>query len=230
MDAAGLVAQLRRDAAGEVRDDAASRELYAADASIYRRRPVASLRARDAADLDAALAACRDHGVPLTMRGAGTSLAGQAVGAGLVVDCSALDDVAIDPTARTARVGPGVVLDRLNAAAAAHGLFFGPDVASGSRATLGGMIANNSAGARSIAYGLTAHHVLEIDVTLADGTAPRWAAGGPRRPPWRRPARWAPPHGPRRSCDGSRGTTSGPSRARRPTGRACCAAARGRWP
>ena len=179
MDAAGLVAQLRRDAAGEVRDDAASRELYAADASIYRRRPVASLRARDAADLDAALAACRDHGVPLTMRGAGTSLAGQAVGAGLVVDCSALDDVAIDPAARTARVGPGVVLDRLNAAAAAHGLFFGPDVASGSRATLGGMIANNSAGARSIAYGLTAHHVLEIDVTLADGTRATLGRGRP---------------------------------------------------
>ena len=93
----GWSRSLRRDAAGEVRDDAATRELYAADASIYRRRPLASLRARDAADLDAALAACRDHGVPLTMRGAGTSLAGQAVGAGLVVDCSALDDVADRP-------------------------------------------------------------------------------------------------------------------------------------
>ena len=80
-------------------------------------------------------------------------------------------------------MGPGVVLDRLNAAAAAHGLFFGPDVASGSRATLGGMIANNSAGARSIAYGLTADHVLEIDVVLADGTRATLGRGGARRPP-----------------------------------------------
>ena len=131
MDGAGLVAQLRRDAAGEVRDDPGSRELYAADASIYRRPPLASLRARDAADLDAAVAACRDHGVPLTMRGGGTSLAGQAVGAGAGGRLLRPDELAIDPAARTARVGPGVVLDRLNAAAGAHGLFFGPDVASG---------------------------------------------------------------------------------------------------
>ena len=159
MEAARTIARLRREAAGEVRDDDASRELYAADASIYRRLPVATLRAAGPDDLDAAVAACREGGVPLTMRGAGTSLAGQAVGAGLVVDCSALASVEIDPEGRVARVGPGVVLDDLNAAAAAHGLAFGPDVASGNRATLGGMIANNSAGARSIAYGLTAGHV-----------------------------------------------------------------------
>ena len=173
-----MIARLRRDAVGEVRDDDASRELYAADASIYRRRPVATLRAAAADDLDAAIAACRESGVPLTMRGAGTSLAGQAVGRGLVVDCSALASIAIDPDARTARVGPGVVLDDLNAAAAEHGLAFGPDVASGSRATLGGMIANNSAGARSIAYGLTAGHVRSLEVTLADGTRATLRRGG----------------------------------------------------
>lgn len=165
-----MVFELRRTALGEVRADRASRELYAADASLYRRLPAATLRARDEGDLDAAIEACRAHGVPLTMRGGGTSLAGQAVGRGLVVDCSAVDDLEIDPGARAARVGPGVVLDRLDAAAAAHGLAFGPDVASGSRATLGGMVANNSAGARSIVHGLTADHVLALGVTLADGT------------------------------------------------------------
>ena len=179
MDGPSLVAALRRSAAGEVRDDRASRELYACDASIYRRLPAATLRAREDGDLEAAVAACREHGVPLTMRGAGTSLAGQAVGRGLVVDCSALADVEIDAGARVARVGPGAVLDDLNAAAAEHGLAFGPDVATASRATLGGMIANNSAGARSVVHGLTADHVLALEVILADGTRATLRRGGP---------------------------------------------------
>ncbi|HMO01244.1 MAG TPA: FAD-binding and (Fe-S)-binding domain-containing protein [Miltoncostaeaceae bacterium] len=170
MDGPALLVSLGRRARGEVRGDRASRELYAHDASIYRRLPAATLRAADADDLDAAVAACRESGVPLTMRGGGTSLGGQAVGTGLVVDATALAGIAVDPDARVARVGPGAVLDDLNRAAAEHGLLFGPDVASGSRATLGGMIANNSAGARSIEYGLTADHVLSLDVTLADGT------------------------------------------------------------
>ena len=174
-----MVEELRRTAGGEVRDDAASRELYASDASIYRRLPAATLRARDADDLDAAVSACRSAGVPLTMRGAGTSLAGQAIGRGLVVDCSALRDVEIDAGARVARVGPGVVLDDLNRAAAAHGLAFGPDVATAGRATLGGMIANNSAGARSVVHGLTADHVLALEVTLGDGTRATLRRGAP---------------------------------------------------
>lgn len=179
MEVAGLVAELRRTAAGEVRDDAATRELYAVDASLYRRRPAAALRALEQADLDAAVAACRAHGVPLTMRGGGTSLAGQAVGPGLVVDCSALARVEVDPGAREARVEPGVVLDDLNAAAGAHGLAFGPDVSTSSRATLGGMIANNSAGARSVVHGLTADHVLALEVTLADGSRATLRRGAP---------------------------------------------------
>jgi len=179
MRASELVEELRRSAGGEVRDDPASRELYASDASIYRRRPAATLRACDADDLDAAVDACRRTGVPLTMRGAGTSLAGQAIGRGLVVDCSALAEVEIDPAARVARVGPGVVLDDLNRAAGAHGLAFGPDVATASRATLGGMIANNSAGARSVVHGLTADHVIALEVTLADGTRATLRRGAP---------------------------------------------------
>ncbi|MBJ7454657.1 MAG: FAD-binding oxidoreductase, partial [Thermoleophilia bacterium] len=174
-----MVARLRRSAVGDVRDDEASRELYASDASIYRRLPAATLRAHDADDLDAAVEACRDTGIPLTMRGGGTSLAGQAIGRGLVVDCSALREIEIDPGARVARVGPGVVLDDLNRAAAAHGLAFGPDVATASRATLGGMIANNSAGARSVVHGLTADHAVALEVTLADGARATLRRGAP---------------------------------------------------
>ena len=162
--------ELAREARGEVRGDAATRELYAVDASLYRRVPVGAMLAGSADDLDLAVHACARHGVPLTMRGAGTSLAGQSVGRGLVVDCSRLRDIEVDPGSMTARVGPGVVLDDLNRAAGAHGLMFGPDVATARRATLGGMIGNNSAGARSIVHGMTADNLVEIDVVLADGT------------------------------------------------------------
>ncbi len=162
--------RLARDVAGTVHTDPASRELYACDASLYRRLPQAVLRAAHADDLAAAVAACAHHGVALTMRGAGTSLAGQSVGTGLVVDATALSGIAVDAGARTATVGPGAVLDQLNAAAAPFGLTFGPDVATASRATLGGMVSNNSAGMRSVVYGLTADHVESLDVVLADGT------------------------------------------------------------
>ncbi|MBM3664563.1 MAG: FAD-binding oxidoreductase, partial [Actinobacteria bacterium] len=169
---------LAREARGDVRADAATRELYAVDASLYRRVPVGALLAAHDDDLALAVDCCARHDIPLTMRGAGTSLAGQAVGRGLVVDCSRLRGVEVDPGSMTARVGPGVVLDDLNRAAAAHGLMFGPDVATGSRATLGGMIGNNSAGARSIVYGMTADNLVELDVVLADGTRTSLVKGG----------------------------------------------------
>ncbi len=174
--------ELAREARGAVRGDAATRELYAVDASLYRRVPVGALLAGHADDLDLAVHACARHGIPLTMRGAGTSLAGQSVGRGLVVDCSRLRDIEVDPGSMTARVGPGVVLDDLNRAAAAHGLMFGPDVATASRATLGGMIGNNSAGARSIVHGMTADNLVELDVVLADGTRAVLRRGGPAPP------------------------------------------------
>jgi len=177
-----LIGRLRGQIAGTVRADDATCELYASDASLYRRRPRAVLRARARQDLEAAIGVAAELGVPVTMRGAGTSLAGQAVGEGLVVDASALATCTIDPDTCTARVGPGVVLDDLNRAAAAHGLLFGPDVATATRATLGGMISNNSAGARSIVYGLTADHVTALEVILADGTRARLARGAPAPP------------------------------------------------
>lgn len=170
--------EMAREARGAVRGDAATRELYAVDASLYRRVPVGALLAAHADDLAVAVDACARHGIPLTMRGAGTSLAGQAVGRGLVVDCSRLHDIEVDAGSMTARVGPGAVLDDLNRAAAAHGLVFGPDVATSSRATLGGMIGNNSAGARSIVHGMTADNLVELDVVLADGTQAVLRRGG----------------------------------------------------
>ena len=171
--------ELGKETHGDVRGDTATRELYAVDASLYRRVPVGALRAMRPADLAAAVHVCAAHGVPLTMRGAGTSLAGQTVGRGLVTDTSALQGIEIRPEERIAVVQPGVVLDDLNRAAAAHGLMFGPDVATSSRATLGGMIGNNSAGARSLVYGLTADAVVAMDVVLADGTAVTLSRGGP---------------------------------------------------
>ena len=122
--------ELGKETHGTVRADTATRELYAVDASLYRRVPVGALRAVRPSDLESAVAICAGHGVPLTMRGAGTSLAGQSVGRGLVVDTSALNAIEIRADEQTAVIAPGVVLDDLNRAAAAHGLMFGPDVAT----------------------------------------------------------------------------------------------------
>ena len=177
-----MIGRLQHEIAGTVRADTATCELYASDASLYRRKPRAVLRAGAPDDLEAAIGVAAELGVPVTMRGAGTSLAGQSVGTGLVIDTGALAGCAIDPDARTARVGPGLVLDDLNRMAAVHGLMFGPDVATANRATLGGMISNNSAGARSIVYGLTADHVRGLEVILADGTHARLRRGAAAPP------------------------------------------------
>ncbi|MEV1044412.1 FAD-binding and (Fe-S)-binding domain-containing protein [Streptomyces sp. NPDC049916] len=149
------------------------------DASNYRRVPLGVLAPRDAADVAAALAVCREHGVPVVPRGGGTSIAGQATGSGLVLDLTrhlnAVLDV--DPAARTAVVGPGVVLDDLRAAAAPHGLTFGPDPSTHSRCTLGGMIGNNSCGAHSVAWGTTADNVTALEVVRYGGETLRLARG-----------------------------------------------------
>jgi len=166
-----FVADLRSCVDGEVRADPAARALYAADASNYRVPPTAVLTPRGDADVLAALEVCRAHGVPVTARGAGTSVAGNAIGTGLVLDFSrhlnAILDV--DPAARTATAQPGVVLDDLNAAALEHGLMVGPDPSTHSRCTIGGMIGNNACGPRSVAYGTTAAAVERLDVVCADG-------------------------------------------------------------
>ncbi len=163
----------------EVRRDRLVRALFATDASIYRVEPAAVAFPRSTEEVSAVLRAAVDAGMPITMRGAGTGLVGGALGEGLVVDASrhltSIED--LDLETGTVCVGAGVVLDRLNAFVAPHGLWFGPDVATSSRATLGGMIANNSSGARAPVYGTTTDHVAALELVLADGTV-AWVGAG----------------------------------------------------
>ncbi|MFI8189673.1 FAD-binding and (Fe-S)-binding domain-containing protein [Streptomyces sp. NPDC085946] len=170
-DVRALEAELRGAVRGEVGFDAASRALVTMDASNYRRVPVGVVAPRDADDVAAVLEVCRAHGVPVVPRGGGTSIAGQATGTGVVLDFTRHMDrlVSLDPGTRTAVVQPGLVLDRLQEAAAPHGLRFGPDPATHSRCTLGGMIGNNSCGAHSVAWGTTADSVRELSVVTARG-------------------------------------------------------------
>jgi hypothetical protein len=156
-----LEAALRRAVRGEVGFDATSRALTTMDASNYRRVPLGVVAPRDADDVAAVLEVCRERGVPVVARGGGTSIAGQATGTGVVLDFTRHMNrlVGLDPEGRTAVVQPGLVLDRLQDAAAPHGLRFGPDPSTHSRCTLGGMIGNNSCGSHSVAWGTTAHTV-----------------------------------------------------------------------
>lgn len=172
-----LVKALRQHLEGEVRFDDTSRRLYSTDASIYQVQPLGVVLPKSRADLTAAVQIASELEIPIVPRGGGTSLSGQSIGAGLVIDCSKyLNSVLdIDPAGRRVRIQPGVVLDQLNRALAPHDLQFGPDVATASRANLGGMIGNNSAGSRSIVYGKTGDHVRSLDVLLSDGSAGRIA-------------------------------------------------------
>jgi FAD/FMN-containing dehydrogenase/Fe-S oxidoreductase len=149
-----------------------SRCLYAVDASIYRVEPAAVAFPRSPAQAAQLLRTAADNGVEITPRGAGTGLAGGALGSGLVVDFARHNRRVsnFDPERRTVHVGAGVVLDQLNDELAGHGMWFGPDVATSSRATLGGMIANNSSGAHAPVYGTTADHVVALEAVLADGS------------------------------------------------------------
>ena len=167
--------RLRRDLEavvdGEVRFDPVSRALYSTDASVYQIPPRGVVIPRSADDVVRVVEVAAHHGCSMTARGGGTSQAGQAIGPGLVLDTSKHLNRVLEVNAgeRWARVEPGVVLDDLNAQLRPLGLRFAPDISSASRATVGGMMANNSSGARSITYGKTIDHVLEQHVVLADG-------------------------------------------------------------
>ncbi|MBT2675573.1 FAD-binding oxidoreductase [Streptomyces sp. ISL-14] len=180
-----LEAALRAVVRGEVGFDVTSRALTTMDASNYRRVPLGVVAPHDADDVAAVLEVCRDHMVPVVARGGGTSIAGQATGTGIVLDFTRHMNriVSLDPETRTAVVQPGLVLDRLQEAAAPHGLRFGPDPSTHSRCTLGGMIGNNSCGSHSVAWGTTADSVRELDVITARGERSRlgreWA-GAPQ--------------------------------------------------
>ncbi len=155
----------------EVRFDTLSRQLYATDASLYQIQPAGVAFPRDARQASALIGSAAENGFSITPRGAGTSLSGGSIGDGLIVDFSRhhRQILALDLAQRSVRVGGGVVLDQLNAFLRPHGFCFGPDVATSSRATLGGMIANNSSGARVPIYGTTADHVLSLEIVMADG-------------------------------------------------------------
>ncbi|MBW3605698.1 MAG: FAD-binding protein [Actinobacteria bacterium] len=172
-----VVAALRRTLGAAVDASARRRAEYSSDASNYRVVPAAVVFPRDVDDVLAALDVCRLTGTPVTVRGGGTSVAGNAVGSGVVLDLSRhLHRVhGVDPDTRTARVDPGVVLDDLQHVARRHGLRFGPDPSTHARCTVGGMIGNNACGAHSIAYGVTADNVRTLDVV--DGTGRRFTAG-----------------------------------------------------
>jgi FAD/FMN-containing dehydrogenase/Fe-S oxidoreductase len=172
VDIEALRAALAGRFEGEVRFDRLSRALYSTDASVYQIVPLGVLLPRSEADIRAALEVCRSFRVPLTARGGGTSQAGQCIGPGLVLDCSKYLHrvLEINLAGRWARVQPGCVLDDLNLEARPHGLQFAPDISTSNRATVGGMIANNSSGTHSVIHGKTLDHVLELKVLLADGT------------------------------------------------------------
>ena len=155
----------------DVHFDNLTRQLYATDASIYQIEPLGVAFPTSAQEASAVIKAAADENISLTPRGAGTSLVGNAIGEGLLVDFSRhnrkITDLSIDK--RSVRAGAGVVLDQLNAFLRPHGFCFGPDVATSSRATIGGMIANNSSGAHVPVYGTTADHVISTEIVLADG-------------------------------------------------------------
>lgn len=179
----GFAAALRSAVRGETDFGPTARALTTMDASNYRRVPLGVLAPRDADDIAAALTVCQEFGVAVVPRGGGTSIAGQATGTGLVLDLtrhlrSILD---LDPAARTATVQPGVILDDLRAAAAPHGLTFGPDPSTHSRCTLGGMIGNNSCGSHSVAWGTTADNVRALEVVRYGGEALRLEQGAPQQ-------------------------------------------------
>ena len=171
-DALRLERRLRENVRGEVRFDSGARAMYATDGSNYRQVPIAVVIPRDKQDVIATVAACREVGAPILARGGGTSLAGQCCNIAVVMDFSKYMNhiLEIDKEGNFARVQPGVVLDQLRKEANKVGLTYGPDPATHSHCTLGGMIGNNSCGVHSIMSGRTVDNVHELEILLYDGT------------------------------------------------------------
>ncbi|HEX2639264.1 MAG TPA: FAD-binding oxidoreductase, partial [Pyrinomonadaceae bacterium] len=172
VDVGKLRGQLKRQIKGEVRFAESDRGMYASDASNYRMVPLGVVLPRDAEDVERAVAICREFGAPIHARGGGTAIPGQTVNNGVLFDFSKYMHrvIDVDPENRRARVQPGTVLDTLRDAAEEFHLTFGPDPATHSRCTLGGMIGNNSCGVHSVMGGETSDNVEELDVLLYDGT------------------------------------------------------------
>jgi len=171
VDAGALAQELRSIIRGEVRFDDGSRALYATDSSNYRQVPIGVVIPRDVEDVVSTIAACYRFGAPILARGGGTSLAGQCCNVAVVLDFSKYMNniLAIDPANKVARVQPGIVLDHLRTAAERYHLTFGPDPATHSQCTLGGMIGNNSCGTHSIMAGMTSENIEELEILTFDG-------------------------------------------------------------
>ena len=168
---AALEAELRAAIQGEVRFDAGSRALYATDGSNYRQTPIGVTCPRNASDVEAIVAACRRYGAPVLSRGGGTSLAGQCCNVAVVMDFSKYMHAVleVDPDRRLGRVQPGAVLDSLRDAAEEYHLTFGPDPATHTHCTLGGMVGNNSCGIHAQMAGRTADNIHELEILTYDG-------------------------------------------------------------
>ena len=175
IDTGALEKELHAAVRGEIRFGGADRGMYASDASNYRMIPLGVILPKDADDVAAAVAACRKYGAPIFARGGGTAIPGQTVNAGVLFDFSKYMNRIreLDPEKRSARVEPGTVLDTLRNAANEHGLTFGPDPATHSRCTLGGMIGNNSCGVHSVMAGETSDNIDELEILTYDGTRMR---------------------------------------------------------
>ena len=170
-DFSALAEQLERRISGEVRFDTAARATYSADASNYRQIPIGVVLPRSIGDIVETIDICREFGVPILPRGGGTSQNGQCVNVAVVIDTSKYLNrvLEVDAAAQTARVEPGTVCDTLRDAAEEHALTFGPDPATHSRCTLGGMIGNNSCGAHSVMAGKTVDNIETLDILTYDG-------------------------------------------------------------
>jgi FAD/FMN-containing dehydrogenase/Fe-S oxidoreductase len=177
----GLERRLRAQLRGDVQFDRFTRGRYGTDASHYQIMPIGVVTPRSIEDAEQALALAREEGVSVLPRGAGTSQAGQTVNASLVIDCSKYLDrlLELDAHARRCVVEPGIVLDELNRRLRPHGLWFPVDISTASRATIGGMVGNNSCGARSLRYGNTRENVLSIDAVMADGALEHFGPAAP---------------------------------------------------
>ena len=175
-----VLAALRRAGVTDADGSSLARAMYSTDASLYRVVPQVVVRPRDVDELVATVSVARETATPVTMRGAGTSIAGNAVGPGIVVDTARhLDRVLeVDPEAGTATVQPGTVHATLQRAARTHGLRFGPDPSTHTRCTIGGMIGNNACGSRALGYGRTSDNVVGLDVLTAAGDRLRLPAEG----------------------------------------------------
>src|SRR5467141_1164110 len=177
----GLERKLKAEITGDVMFDRFSRGRYATDASHYQMMPLGVVVPRTVAEAERTIVLARAEGVSVLPRGGGTSQSGQTVNSSLVIDCSRYLDqvVELDVAGRRCAVEPGIVLDELNRKLRPHGLWFPVDISTASRATIGGMVGNNSCGARSLRYGNTRENVLAIDAVLADGTAAHFGPTAP---------------------------------------------------